>query len=206
MIFCAKFGDCHYMESLFEAFEVQDNESFLNESLHFAIKSNQEEIVQFLIRKDADINSRIVNSDILPMELAVKSGHINILKILQKEPKLDWDQFKKNQKDSNGNLMHYAVRSGKIEMIEKIRKILSEKNLQLVEKNLRGQEYENGNTPLHEACDTNSKLAVPDIKKMVKMYKGQKIPLQQLRNYKIHTPLHIAAECGRENYVQSLLQ
>ena len=165
----------------------------------------QEEIVQFLIRKDADINCRVVNSDILPMELAVKSGHTNILKILQKEPKLDWDQFQKNQKDSNGNLMHYAVRSGKIEMIKKIREILSEKNLQLFEKNLRGQEYENGNTPLHEACDTNSKLAVPDIKEMVKMYKGQKIPLQQLRNYKIQTPLHIAAECGRENYVQSLL-
>ena len=101
MIFCAEFGDCSYMESLFKAFEVQDNESFLDESLHFAIKSNQEEMVKFLISKKADINSRVVNSDMLPMELAIKSGHTNILEILQKEPKLDWDQFQKNQKDSN---------------------------------------------------------------------------------------------------------
>ena len=200
---CAEFGDVHIMESLFTVLQVP--KSLVDESLHFAIRSNQEETVKFLIRKKADINSRDEVNDILPLELAVKSGHSDIVRILQKEKSLEWDKFHKKQNELNVNLIHYAVRSGKYQMITDLNELLSSKHPQLCTKMLSGKEYEDGNTPLHEACDTDSKLKGQDIVEMVKIYDGQQILLHELKNDKNQSPLHLAAKCGRMEHVKALL-
>ena len=179
-------------------------QSLVDESLHFAIKSNQEEIVKFLIKRKADINCKFSlhstkdeEYKMLPLELAIKSGHSDIVRILQNESSLEWDKFEKKQNDLNVNLIHYAVRSGKYQMIEDLNVLLSNSHPQLCTKMLSGREYGDGNTPLHEACDTESKLQGQDIEEMVKIYDGQQIPLHDLKNDKNQSPLHLAAKCGQ---------
>ena len=207
---CAEFGNLDIMMSVYNA--VQSPQSLVDESLHFAIKSNQEEIVRFLIRKKADINGKVSlhstkddENKMLPLELAIKSGHSEIVSILQSEPRLEWEKFKGKQNDLNVNLIHYAVRSGKYQMIEDLNVLLSNNHPELCTKMLRGREYEDGNTPLHEACDTNSKLQGQDIEKMVEIYDGQQIPLHELKNDKDQSPLHLAAKCGRMEHVKTLM-
>ena len=87
MNYCAEFGDVNIMTSVYTELQShQFPQSLVDESLHFAIKSNQEEIVKFLIKRKADINCKFSlhstkdeEYKMLPLELAIKSGHSDIV-------------------------------------------------------------------------------------------------------------------------------
>ena len=203
MNYCAEHGDVHIMRVLHK--ELQVSPKVINESFHFAIKSDQKEIVTFLIEEGADLNYVDDENKMLPLELAIKSGHSEIFSILREKETLDWKKFEEKQSQLNVNLIHYAVRSGKYQMIKDLNVHLSENHRHLCKKMLIGREYDDGNTPLHEACDTNSKLQGEDITNMLKIYAGQEIPLEGLKNdNKKQTPLHLAAKCGRMDHVVAL--
>ena len=84
--FCAEFGNIEIMKSFYEDFRA--SQRYVDSSLHFAIRSNQEEIVKFLLKKGANVNHKDEENDILPLEFAVRCGHSRIVSILRKEKNL----------------------------------------------------------------------------------------------------------------------
>ena len=198
MICCADFGDFDIMTYLYEVLEIQGNERLIFESLCSAIKSNQEEIVGCLIGKvirDEEKNNLL--------ELAMKSGHPDIFEFLverfdlkEKQPFINFDF----------NFIRHAVTSGNIQMVEILYEFLSKNHSDLCTKMLKEQKFDDGSTPLHEACDTNSKLNSLEISKIVEIYGKGEIPLEVLKNDKKQTPLHLSAKCGRLEHAKALLR
>ena len=202
MNFCAENGEVGIMKSLHKALD-DGHDLDLDEPLHFAVKANKEDIVQYLISRKADVNKRNEDHDILPMELAVKSGHEEIVDILKKNKSLEWKKFYDKQNELNVNLIHYAVRSDKYQMIKNLNDFLTKQQPGLCKIMLKGKEYEDGNTPIHEAC--SSKLSGQDIREFLTIYDSHKLKIDQLKNDRSQTPLHIASKSGHLDHVRALL-
>ena len=64
MNFCAENGDVGIMKSLHKALD-DGHDLDMDEPLHFAVKANNEEIVQYLISKKADGQTHCIPSSTL---------------------------------------------------------------------------------------------------------------------------------------------
>lgn len=205
MNFCSEHGNKDISKILYDSFlkerVIQDGQSILDTSLHFAIKSGKEDTVSFLISKKANVNHKI--EGLLPIELAIKMGHTQILETLQKNKSL---QRKKVDLEDD-NLIHFAVRSGKAEMIwnviNKLDKHDQEKNQQTRLDMLKGKEKLKGNTPLHDACESH--LLKENIEDLVGKYVEMGINISDLKNHENQSPLHLASKKGHLFHVEALL-
>eukprot|EP00092_Neocalanus_flemingeri_P034661 GFUD01037707.1.p1 GENE.GFUD01037707.1~~GFUD01037707.1.p1 ORF type:complete len:1460 (+),score=369.86 GFUD01037707.1:404-4381(+) len=200
--FCAKHGNIEIMADLYGHFKLADNEEInVDYPLHFAIEANNREIVQLLIEIGADINRNIGGK--VSLEVAIEKGHSEIVDILLVHKQLDWQKFSLKKNVRQINLLHYAVRSGKSIVIEDLLKFLMKKNNNLCTKMLTGKDHEEGNTPLHFACNSPSFLK-EEIESFVEYYRRQDVRLHELKNDNGHTPLHLASISGNIEFVKAL--
>lgn len=91
--------------------DSQENENEFT-PLFYAIHANQVEVVEYLIKKGADIN-RFVDGQ-CPVLLACREGHLDIFKILMKHgaSELEWN------KENGESTLHMAASSGNVELVE----------------------------------------------------------------------------------------
>jgi ankyrin repeat protein len=152
--------------------------------LHHASYAGNEEAVQFLVDKGANVNARATSCSWTPLFLASLSGHTEIVKLLiENGARID-------VKDNRGRspLHHAAALCGKSQAA----------SLLLLKGAAVDAEDHQGQTPLHLASLNGSR----DLVRLLIM-EGIDIDKRDIFG---KTPLHIAAFCGHNDVVELLIE
>ncbi|MDR1235676.1 MAG: ankyrin repeat domain-containing protein [Holosporaceae bacterium] len=172
--------------------------------LSVAIEANNEEIVELLLRKKANLNAEIPYYNEIPLHIALKNNQIGIVKLL-----LD-KGADTNTKDSQGEFpLHIAVKNNQIDIVSSLLRVRKSSpkfgiNRQYRETDPRfgglDPDIRNsqGETPLHIAV-TNSQ------REMVSCLVFNAAD-SSVKNSQGETPIHIAVSRGDEEIVRSLLR
>ena len=208
MNFCSTHGTKEISKVLYNVllkgntYQNPTNQQILNTSLHHAIESDESEIVSFMIEKNADVNAK--HKGLLPIELAIKKGHTQVLQIIQSKQSQRRKKGEEEKVREEANLIHFAVRSEKAQMIWNVIEMLEKEGESSTKKRmLRGKEKKLKNTPLHEAC--TKQFSKAELGKFLQAYTEEGIQLVDLENDKKQTPLHLAAREGNLQYVEALV-
>ena len=180
-----------------------------NTPLHIACEEGCLDIVKLLLSKpNCDINLKVSDGvnplhiasacrfssvssyhfdcrNKTPIQIAYARGHLNIVKLLLREPNCDV-----NLKDSNDDTpLHVACRKGHTDIVQ----CIVEKECHI---NCRNR---HGNTPLHNACEEG---CLDTVKLLLS---NPKCDIAIVNSYD-DTPLHVACRKGHTDTVQCLIE
>jgi cytohesin len=154
-------------------------------SLHVAAKSGLKEIVEFLLKNGADVNSKSADISATPLHVATEKGYRDVIEVLlQKGADVD-----ARTTDHGATPLHVATEKGYRDVIE----VLLQKGA-----NVDARTTDHGATPLHVAAQNGQK-------EIVEVLLENKADVNAETTYHT-TPLYLACLNDQKEVVEVLLK